>query len=172
MNQRRPKPTDLQSAPFDRTQAFSHIWWDLQDSNLGRTDLQSIALPISSGNGRVFAGWVILWVIRSDHRPSDRHKKKPETVDLQRFQALMEHRRLEAGRGCPRMSHLVPSGHIMLLHQTGLSHYIPHNTTWLMVRIMVLEQVKKVRLPLININCIYDTFGGRSNEYKLFVCAT
>ena len=45
MNQRRPKPTDLQSAPFDQTQAFSHIWWDLQDSNLGRTDLQSIALP-------------------------------------------------------------------------------------------------------------------------------
>ena len=37
LNQRRPKPTDLQSAPFDRTQAFSHIGgpsrnrtWDAQ----------------------------------------------------------------------------------------------------------------------------------------------
>ena len=25
LNQRRPKPTDLQSAPFDQTQAFSHM---------------------------------------------------------------------------------------------------------------------------------------------------
>ena len=27
---------------------------------------------------------------------------------------------------------------------------------------MVLEQVKKVRLPLININCIYEHIGGRT----------
>ena len=45
LNQRRPKPTDLQSAPFDQTQAFSHIWWALQESDLGRADLQSAALP-------------------------------------------------------------------------------------------------------------------------------
>jgi len=30
---------------------------------------------------------------------------------------------------------------------------------------MVLNQAKQVRLPLIKIDCIYDTFGGRSNEY-------
>ena len=45
MNQRRPKPTDLQSAPFDQTQAFSLMWWDLQGLNPGRADLQSAALP-------------------------------------------------------------------------------------------------------------------------------
>ena len=45
LNQRRPKPADLQSAPFDQTQAFSHMWWALQESNLGRADLQSAALP-------------------------------------------------------------------------------------------------------------------------------
>ena len=45
MNQRRPKPTDLQSAPFDQTQAFFLMWWDLQGLNPGRADLQSAALP-------------------------------------------------------------------------------------------------------------------------------
>ena len=45
LNQRRPKPTDLQSAPFDQAQAFSLIWWDLQESDLGRAELQSTALP-------------------------------------------------------------------------------------------------------------------------------
>ena len=45
LNQRRPKPTDLQSAPFGQTQAFCHIWWALQESDLGRADLQSAALP-------------------------------------------------------------------------------------------------------------------------------
>ena len=45
LNQRRPKPADLQSAPFDQTQAFSHMWWALQGSNLGRADIQSTALP-------------------------------------------------------------------------------------------------------------------------------
>ena len=37
--------TDLQSAPFDQALAFSLIWWTLQESNLGRADLQSAALP-------------------------------------------------------------------------------------------------------------------------------
>ena len=45
LNQRSLSATDLQSAPFDRTQAFSHMWWALQESNLGRADLQSAALP-------------------------------------------------------------------------------------------------------------------------------
>ncbi len=63
---------------------------------------------------------------------------------------------IELAQGYPRMSHSVLSGRTMLPHHTGLSHYIPHNTTRLMVLIMVLEQVNKVRLPLININCIYD----------------
>ena len=45
LNQRRLSPTDLQSAPFDQTQAFSHIWWGLQESDLRRADLQSAALP-------------------------------------------------------------------------------------------------------------------------------
>ena len=45
LNQRRPKPANLQSTPFDQTQAFSHIWWALQESDLGRADLQSAALP-------------------------------------------------------------------------------------------------------------------------------
>ena len=56
LNQRRPKLTDLQSAPFDQTQAFSHIWWVLQESNLGRADLQSTALPTEL---RTHVGWVI-----------------------------------------------------------------------------------------------------------------
>ena len=56
LNQRRPKPTDLQSAPFDQTQAFSRIWWVLQESNLGRADLQSTALPTEL---RTRMGWVI-----------------------------------------------------------------------------------------------------------------
>ena len=56
LNQRRPKLTDLQSAPFDQTQAFSHIWWVLQESNLGRADLQSTALPTEL---RTRMGWVI-----------------------------------------------------------------------------------------------------------------
>ena len=45
MNQRSLSATDLQSAPFDQTLAFSLIWWTLQESNLGRADLQSAALP-------------------------------------------------------------------------------------------------------------------------------
>ena len=45
MNQRSLSATDLQSAPFDQTLAFSLIWWTLQGSNLGRADLQSAALP-------------------------------------------------------------------------------------------------------------------------------
>ena len=45
MNQRSLPATDLQSAPFDQTLAFSLIWWTLQESNLGRADLQSAALP-------------------------------------------------------------------------------------------------------------------------------
>lgn len=45
MNQRSRSATDLQSAPFDQTLAFSLIWWTLQGSNLGRADLQSAALP-------------------------------------------------------------------------------------------------------------------------------
>ena len=45
LNQRSLSATDLQSAPFDQTQAFSHMWWALQESNLGRADLQSAALP-------------------------------------------------------------------------------------------------------------------------------
>ena len=56
LNQRRPKPTDLQSAPFDQTQAFSRIWWVLQDSNLGRVGLQPTALPTEL---RTRMGWVI-----------------------------------------------------------------------------------------------------------------
>ena len=45
LNQRRPQPTILQTAPFDRTQAFSRIWWILRLLNLGRADLQPTALP-------------------------------------------------------------------------------------------------------------------------------
>ena len=45
LNQRSLAATNLQSAPFDQTQAFSHVWWALQESNLGRADLQSAALP-------------------------------------------------------------------------------------------------------------------------------
>ena len=45
MNQRSLPATDLQSAPFDQTLAFSLIWWTLQGLNLGRADLQSAALP-------------------------------------------------------------------------------------------------------------------------------
>lgn len=45
LNQRRPKPTVLRTAPIDQTQAFSRMWWVLQESNLGRADLQSTALP-------------------------------------------------------------------------------------------------------------------------------
>ena len=45
LNQRSLAATNLQSAPFDQTQAFSHLWWALQESNLGRADLQSSALP-------------------------------------------------------------------------------------------------------------------------------
>ena len=45
LNQRSLAATELQSAPFDRTQAFSRMWWDLQGSNLGRADLQPTALP-------------------------------------------------------------------------------------------------------------------------------
>ena len=32
MNQRRPKPTNLQSAPFDKTQAFSHVLLLMDDA--------------------------------------------------------------------------------------------------------------------------------------------
>ena len=66
--------------------------------------------------------------------------------------------RFESGQGYPKASHSVPSGHDTLPYHTGSSHYIPYNTTRLMVLIMVLEQVKKVRLPLIKIDCIYYTF--------------
>ena len=45
LNQRSLAATNLQSAPFDQTQAFSRMWWALQGSNLGRADLQSTALP-------------------------------------------------------------------------------------------------------------------------------
>ena len=45
LNQRSLAATNLQSAPFDQTQAFSRMWWALQESNLGRADLQSTALP-------------------------------------------------------------------------------------------------------------------------------
>ena len=45
LNQRSLAATNLQSAPFDQTQAFSRMWWALQGSNLGRADLQSAALP-------------------------------------------------------------------------------------------------------------------------------
>ena len=45
LNQRSLTATDLQSAPFDQTLAFSRMWWVLQESNLGRADLQSAALP-------------------------------------------------------------------------------------------------------------------------------
>lgn len=45
LNQRSLSATDLQSAPFDQTLAFSLIWWTLQESNPGRADLQSAALP-------------------------------------------------------------------------------------------------------------------------------
>lgn len=55
MNQRRPQPTVLRTAPIDQTQAFSRIWWVLQESNLGRADLQSAALPTEL---RTRVGWV------------------------------------------------------------------------------------------------------------------
>ncbi len=55
LNQRRPKSADLQSAPFDRTQAFSRIWWVLQGSNLGRAGLRPAALPTEL---RIRVGWV------------------------------------------------------------------------------------------------------------------
>lgn len=45
LNQRSLAATNLQSAPFDQTQAFSRMWWALQGSNLGRADLQPAALP-------------------------------------------------------------------------------------------------------------------------------
>ena len=45
LNQRSLAATDLQSAPIDQTLAFSHMWWALQESDLGRADLQSAALP-------------------------------------------------------------------------------------------------------------------------------
>lgn len=45
-NQRRPKPADLQSAPFDHSGILPYaVWWGLQESNLRRTDLRSVALP-------------------------------------------------------------------------------------------------------------------------------
>ena len=44
LNQRRTKPTDLQSAPFDHSGTLP-CWWVLQELNLGRTELQSVALP-------------------------------------------------------------------------------------------------------------------------------
>ena len=45
LNQRSLAATDLQPAPIDQTLAFSHMWWALQESDLGRADLQSAALP-------------------------------------------------------------------------------------------------------------------------------
>ena len=45
LNQRSLAATDLQSAPFDQTQAFSRIWWDLLGSDQRRADLQPAALP-------------------------------------------------------------------------------------------------------------------------------
>ena len=45
LNQRSLAATDLQSAPIDQTLAFSHMWCALQESDLGRADLQSAALP-------------------------------------------------------------------------------------------------------------------------------
>ena len=55
LNQRSLAATNLQSAPFDQTQAFSHVWWALQESNPGRADLQSAALPTEL---RIHVGWV------------------------------------------------------------------------------------------------------------------
>ena len=55
MNQRRPKPANLQSAPVDQTQAFSLLWWDLLESNQRRADLQPTALPTEL---RSPVGWV------------------------------------------------------------------------------------------------------------------
>ena len=45
LNQRSLAATDLQSAPIDQTLAFSLIWWNFQESDPGRADLQSAALP-------------------------------------------------------------------------------------------------------------------------------
>lgn len=44
LNQRRPKPTDLQSAPFDQTQAFSHIGGPSRNRT---RDAQLFRLPLS-----------------------------------------------------------------------------------------------------------------------------
>ena len=71
LNQRSLSATDLQSAPFDRALAFSLIWWDLQESNLGRADLQSAALPSELR----FHNWL-------QGRDSNPHKAVYETAVL------------------------------------------------------------------------------------------
>lgn len=68
------------------------------------------------------------------------------------------HGRIELAQGYPKMSHSVLSGRTMLPHHTNSSRPIPGDTTRLMVRIMVLNQVKQVRLSLIKIDCIYYSF--------------
>ena len=80
------------------------------------------------------------------------------------FSCLVEHSGFEADRGCPRVSHSVPSGHTMLPHYTGLSHYVPHNTTRLMVLTMVLNREIVVRLPRITTNYIYMYKEDDDNE--------
>ena len=83
---------------------------------------------------------------------------RPRHYKDSRYPQMERGKRLESGQGYPRMSHSVLSGHTVLPHHTRLSHYIPSDPTRLMVLIMVLEQVKKVRLPLIKISCIYHAF--------------